>query len=131
MIIKFPPVERGSKTADRCPVRDVLDRVGDKWSILALTTLDGGPVRFTAMKRAIGDISQRMLAKTLRTLERDGYISRKVHPTIPPKVEYALTPLGKSLLERILPLVEWALKNHEKVRKARANYTPPVAAEAL
>lgn len=103
-------------------MRDVLDCIGDRWSLLALLTLAGGTLRFTELKRAIGEISQRMLAQTLRTLERDGYVSRKVYATIPPKVEYTLTPLGVSLLSRIEPLVEWADKNHGKVRKARKAY---------
>ncbi len=79
-------------------------------------------LRFTALKRAIGDISQRMLAQTLRALERDGYVTRKVYPTIPPQVEYRLTELGGSLLAKIEPLVEWADQNHNLVRRARENY---------
>ncbi len=94
-------------------------------------TLANGTLRFTQLKRAIGDISQRMLAQTLRTLERDGYVSRKVYPTIPPKVEYSLTALGRSLLVKVEPLVEWAEENHGSVRKARKAYTPPAANLAL
>lgn len=129
--LKFPPVDPGSDDAACCPVRDVLDVIGDRWSLLALTTLSSGTLRFTQLKRAIGDISQRMLAQTLRTLERDGYLSRKVYPTIPPKVEYTLTPLGRSLLGRLEPLIEWASANHSRVRKARKAYVPPVAISAL
>jgi DNA-binding HxlR family transcriptional regulator len=131
MTLKFPPIEQGSNNAEACPVRDILDRVGDKWSILILVTLSSGAVRFTVLKRLIGDVSQRMLAKTLRTLERDGYVFRKAYPTVPMKVEYSLTPLGKSLVDRMEPLIEWAADNHAKVRKARARYVPPEAAEAL
>ena len=80
-----------------CPVRDVLDRLGDTWSVLVILILADGPRRFNALKRSIGDISQRMLTVTLRTLERDGLIARTVLPTSPPGVEYALTPLGRSL----------------------------------
>ncbi len=117
--------------SERCPIRDVLDCVGDRWSLLALTTLQGGTLRFTELKRAIGDISPRMLAQTLRGLERDGYVRRTVHPAVPPKVEYALTPLGRSLLKRIDPLVEWAAANHDRVRDARKTYVPPAAIAAL
>lgn len=131
MSIKLPPVEPGSDDAGLCPVRDVLDCIGDRWSLLTLTALANGTIRFTQLKRAIGDVSQRMLAQTLRTLERDGYVTRKAYPTIPPKVEYSLTALGKSLLEKIEPLVAWAGKNHQRIRKARKTYTPVAASRAL
>lgn len=131
MSITLPPVAPGTTHAELCPVRDVLDCIGDRWSLLALVALSHGTLRFTALKRAIGEISQRMLAQTLRTLERDGYVSRKAHPTIPPKVEYTLTSLGVSLLSKVEPLVEWAEKNHARVRKARMAYVPPPAATAL
>lgn len=129
--LSIPSVQRGSADAEKCPVRDVLDRIGDRWSLLVLLNLSRGPVRFTALKRAIGDISQRMLAKTVRTLEQDGLVSRKVYPTVPPKVEYALTAMGMSLLEKFQPLVEWADENHQAVREARARYVPPAVPEAL
>ncbi len=129
--LPLPPVIPGSGQDRRCPVRDVLDCIGDRWSLLALLALSHGTLRFTALKRAIGDISQRMLAQTLRQLEQDGYVSRKVYPTVPPKVEYKLTALGDSLLRRVQPLVEWADENHARVRKARQAYVPPAAAAAL
>ena len=97
MNLKFPPVQPGTDQATRCPIRDVLDCIGDRWSLLALVTLAGGTLRFTELKRAIGDISQRMLAQTLRGLERDGYVTRTVYPTVPPKVEYSLTKHGEKL----------------------------------
>lgn len=125
--LSLPPVPRGSNQAERCPVRDVLDCIGDRWSLLTLAALEGGTPRFTELKRAIGDISQRMLAQTLRTLERDGYVSREVHPTIPPKVEYTLSDLGESLLAKVRPLIRWADENHARVRKARKAYVPPQA----
>ncbi len=125
--LALPPVEPGSGHENRCPVRDVLDCIGDRWSLLALLALSGGTLRFTELKRAIGDISQRMLAQTLRALERDGYVSREVFPTIPPKVEYTLTDLGESLLARVKPLIRWADENHERVRRARKSYVPPEA----
>lgn len=123
------PVAPGSADAQKCPVRDVLDRIGDRWSVLVLLNLAEGTQRFSVLKRAIGDISQRMLAQTLRTLERDGFVSRRVYPTVPPKVEYTLTPLGRSLLEKFEPLVAWAAAHHEEVRAARLRHKPPAPVE--
>lgn len=133
MPIKFPlpPVLPGTDHARHCPVRDVLDCVGDRWSLLVLSALGSDTLRFTIIKRTIGDISPRMLAHTLRNLERDGYVSRKVHPTIPPKVEYRLTPMGATLLAHVEPLIKWANENHERVRKARKCYIPPAPIAAL
>lgn len=131
MAIKLPPVPPGSADAGRCPIRDVLDRIGDRWSLLALVTLAAGTLRFTQLKRAIGDVSQRMLAQTLRGLERDGYVTRTVYPTVPPKVEYALTPLGRSLVEVLDPVITWAGAHHQEVRKAREKYVPPAPIAAL
>lgn len=129
--LSLPPVQPGTNQAERCPVRDVIDYIGDRWSLLALLALAGGTLRFTEVKRAIGDISQRMLAQTLRSLERDGYVTRTVHPTVPPKVEYTLTDLGRSLLGKVKPLIAWADENHARVRKARKAYVPPVATPVL
>lgn len=129
--IVIPPVEPGSGQEQKCPVRDVLDCIGDRWSLLALLALANGTLRFTEVKRAIGDISQRMLAQTLRQLERDGYVTREVHPTVPPKVEYTLTDLGQSLLGKVTPLITWADENHARVRKARKAYVPPAAVTPL
>lgn len=131
MKITLPPILPGTGHSQKCPVRDVLDCIGDRWSLLVLLNLSTGTLRFTEVKRAIGDISQRMLSQTLRSLERDGYVTRTVYPTVPPKVEYCLTALGSSLLEKIEPLLTWANENHEQVRKARAGYVPPSAATAL
>jgi DNA-binding HxlR family transcriptional regulator len=103
----------------RCPVRDVLDRIGDKWSVLLLVSLKDGPLRFGELRRRVSDISQRMLTGTLRHLQRDGLISRTVYPTVPPSVEYALTDLGHSLLDRLEALVDWSSVNHDRVRQAR------------
>ncbi len=102
-----------------CPVRDVLDRVGDKWSSLILSSLKAGPMRFAAIRREIPDISQRMLTETLRHLQRDGFLSRTVFPTTPPAVEYALTPLGHSLQETLGHLAHWSALNHDAIRQAR------------
>jgi DNA-binding HxlR family transcriptional regulator len=131
MKINLPPIQPGSRHGERCPVRDVLDCIGDRWSLLALLVLKPRTLRFTEVKRAIGDISQRMLAQTLRSLEEDGYVQRTVYPTAPPKVEYRLTELGESLLTKVEPLVVWADENHARVRKARKIYKAPARSEAL
>lgn len=105
-----------------CPVRHVLDEVGDKWSILVLTALNDGTLRFTELRRTIPDVSQKMLTQTLRKLERDGYLDREVTPSIPPKVAYTLTDLGLSLVVQLGPLAAWALEHRASVAKARAEY---------
>ncbi|WP_407181508.1 winged helix-turn-helix transcriptional regulator [Bradyrhizobium sp. STM 3562] len=103
-------------------MRDVLDRIGDKWSALIIGTLAAGPHRFSALQRAIPDISKRMLTQTLRDLERDGLISREVFPTKPPSVEYRLTPLGATILEPFAFLVRWADRNHAAISAARSAF---------
>jgi DNA-binding HxlR family transcriptional regulator len=117
--------------AERCPIRDVLDRLGDRWTLLVLMELQGATLRFSTIKKQIPDVSPRMLAQTLRQLEFDGLISRMQYPTIPPKVEYSLTPLGQSMLKPVGALIEWASDNHEAVRAARAAYVPVEAQAAL
>ena len=109
--------------ASACPVRDVLDRLGDKWSVLILSTLADRPYRFGELKRAIGDISQRMLTQTLRDLQADGMIERQVFPTTPPSVEYRLSPLGSSFLVPLASLVAWAETNHDAIRGARHEFS--------
>jgi DNA-binding HxlR family transcriptional regulator len=103
-------------------VRDVLDRVGDKWSVLLVVLLTDGPRRFSDLRRSIDGISQRMLTHTLKALERDGLVTRTVYPTIPPRVEYALTDLGTTLLGPITALAEWARGNGMAIQAARARY---------
>ena len=108
---------------DRCPVRNVLDRIGDKWSILILIILgDNGVLRFKDLNAAISDISQKMLTVTLRTLEADGLISRTIYPEIPPRVEYKLTNLGQSLLPHIKTLTSWAVENQRAIEESRRSY---------
>ena len=102
-----------------CPIREVLDRVGDTWSILVIINLQERPVRFNALKRAIEGISQRMLTVTLRSLERDGLVSRTVRPTTPPEVEYGLTELGQSLAVPIAAIGGWAAANRDQMRCSR------------
>ena len=116
-------VRPGIDERENCPVRGILDRLGDAWSLLVMLVLASeGACRFNALRRSIGDISQRMLAVTLRHLERDGLVTRKVYPTNPPKVEYALTRLGKSFVARTRPLADWAMKNDAAIRAARRAY---------
>src|SRR5580692_1663332 len=103
-------------------VAAVLARVGDKWSVLVIMLLGGGPRRFNELKRMIGGISQRMLTLTLRGLERDGLVTRTVFPTIPPRVDYALTSLGRDLLEPVSALGEWATRNQAKIARARERF---------
>ena len=118
--------------AERCPIRDVLDRMGDRWSMLVMFTLaEHGTQRFTVLKTRIPDVSQRMLAQTLRRLEQDGLVSRTVYPSIPPRVDYALTALGESFMQPLNGLLAWAETHHEQVRDARRRYVPPQKALAL
>jgi DNA-binding HxlR family transcriptional regulator len=105
-----------------CPVRHILDRLGDKWTTLIVIVLALRPHRFSEIRRAIPDISKRMLTQTLRDLERDGLIARRVFPTKPPSVEYRLTAFGESLLEPLATLVVWAEENQSRIAKARAAF---------
>lgn len=121
-----------------CPaVREVLSRVGDKWSVLVIALLGDGRRRFSDLRRSIEGISQRMLTLTLKALERDGLVSRTVYPTIPPRVEYELTELGRTLLEPINGLAYWAERNRQAIQTARAVFDErarsqaPVAAVAV
>lgn len=111
---------------DECPdcqrINQVLSRVGDRWSVLVILSLsEYGVLRFNELKRHLG-ISQRMLSRTLRELERDGLVNRTYHPTIPPKVEYRLTPMGVSFQEPVRQLGQWALDNLDKIDLARDQY---------
>lgn len=104
-----------------CPIRDVLNRLGDKWSMLVLTTLHAnGVMRFSEIHRTLGDISHRMLTVTLRMLETDGMIRREVYAEVPPRVEYCLTERGESLLPHIFGLVEWAQANMKAILDGRS-----------
>lgn len=108
--------------ADACPIRNILDEVGNKWSLLVMLSLAGKRRRFMDVKRSIGDITQRVLTQTLRNLQRDGFVNRQVYPTSPPTVEYWLTPMGESLLEPMGNLVVWANKHFDKVMDARKRF---------
>jgi DNA-binding HxlR family transcriptional regulator len=110
-----------------CPVRDVLDRLGDKWSTLILVTLAQSPQRFNALARAVPDISRRMLTETLRHLERDGLVWREVKPSTPPSVRYGLTPLGTSLMVPLTELIAWAERHQSKIVATRARFDGSMA----
>lgn len=104
----------------------VLARIGDKWTVLVVNLLGSGPKRFSEIRREVGGISQRMLTLTVRALERDGLVTRTVHPTNPPRVEYALTPLGQSLLEPVQALGAWAIGNQKTMEDARRRFDQAV-----
>lgn len=116
----FPPT--GIDFDQPCVVRDVLDRVGDRWSLLVLAHLSEVPHRFNALHRAVGDISKQVLSRTLRRLEEDGFVSRTVLGTTPPQVEYALTAMGRSFLAPLKALVGWAETHHRSIVESRARF---------
>jgi DNA-binding HxlR family transcriptional regulator len=103
-------------------VSEVLSRVGDKWSVLVVSILGRGPMRFNELKRTIDGISQRMLTLTLRALERDGLVTRTVFPSVPPRVEYELTSLGRSLLSPVSALAQWAIAHRGAIDGARKTF---------
>ena len=109
--------------AEMCPtVNAILSRIGDKWSVLIVMDLAAGPRRFNEIKRDIAGISQRMLTLTLRGLERDGLVSRRVYDTVPPKVEYSLTELGRSLQGPVIALGQWAVANAQQIHASREEF---------
>ncbi len=117
--LDFPTSQEG----DDCRiVREILDRVGDKWSLFVIAALDDGPVRFNELRRQIDGISQRMLTITLRGLERDGLITRTVFPTIPPRVDYELTDVGRTLLGPVVALATWANRDLGVIKQARDRF---------
>ncbi|MET8647315.1 helix-turn-helix domain-containing protein [Streptomyces sp. NPDC004675] len=113
---------RSTQQQDPCRTREVLDIVGDKWSLLVVRNLSQGPLRFTELKRAIDGISQRMLTVTLRSLERDGILTRTVRNVMPPHVSYELTPMGKTLRQATAPLLEWSITHLAHIDAARSTY---------
>ena len=114
--LRFPPDEFP------CPMREVLDRVGDKWSVLVIARLGEGTQRYGSLLRTIDGISQRMLTRTLRSLERDGLVTRVVHPVVPPRVDYDLTDLGQTLLGPVGALAIWADEYRSALRENRRRY---------
>ncbi len=117
------------RTTTSCEIRDLLDRLADKWSLLVIELLGNGTRRFSELNRDIEEISQRMLTLTLRHLERDGLVSRTVYPVVPPRVDYALTPLGESLLAAVHPLVSWTRAHRAEIATARERYDTHQAPE--
>ncbi|WP_296737246.1 helix-turn-helix domain-containing protein [Mesorhizobium sp.] len=117
MLLRHP-----HNTEDCRAISEILQRVGDKWTVLVVGKLGGGPMRFNELRAAVGGISQKMLTTTLRGLERDGFVTREVFPTIPPRVDYELTELGHELLVPVGALGEWARKNTARVQAARAKF---------
>ncbi|HZB28824.1 MAG TPA: helix-turn-helix domain-containing protein [Streptosporangiaceae bacterium] len=109
-------------SAERCRARRLLDRIADKWSLYVIAVLGQGTKRFTELKREVDGISQRMLTVTLRGLERDGLVSRRVYAVMPPHVEYSLTEMGRTLLDRSTALLRWAEEHLDEIDAARASY---------
>ncbi|MER7401769.1 helix-turn-helix domain-containing protein [Streptomyces sp. NPDC000070] len=109
-------------TREDCQVRQILDRIADKWSLLVIALLENRRLRFTELRREIDGVSQRMLTVTLRSLERDGLVKRTVHPVVPPRVEYELTSLGRTLHTTIQSLVTWTERHQEEIAAARTAY---------
>jgi DNA-binding HxlR family transcriptional regulator len=114
------------RSEDCRAVSDILQRIGDKWTVLVVGKLGDGSLRFNELRTAVGGISQKMLTTTLRGLERDGFVTRTIYPTIPPRVDYELTELGHELLEPVLKLGEWARNNTGRVNAARARFDAAV-----
>lgn len=115
-------------TEDCRAISEILQRVGDKWTVLVVGRLGNGPMRFSELRHAVGGISQKMLTTTLRGLERDGFVTRTVFPTIPPRVDYELTELGRELLVPVNALAAWARRNTARVNEARVRFDHAQAA---
>ena len=120
--VTAPGCEQAHNEDPACTVRQVLDRVGGKWSIGILVEASNGPVRFTELERSLEGISRRMLTLTLRNLERDGLLTRTVYPTVPPKVEYVATPMARELYDSLTALTSWADRHREDIATAREEY---------
>ncbi len=105
-----------------CPVRQIVKSIADKWTILILAALKADRQRFSQLKQIVPDVSQRMLTQSLRKLERDGFVLREVTPTIPPRVDYELTEMGRSLVHELAPLARWSDAHREEIIRARDEY---------
>lgn len=119
---EWMPAVLAARDDTTCRIREVLDRIGEKWAVTVIAELGKEPRRFNELRRAIPGVSQRMLTATLRGLERDGLVTRTVHPVVPPRVEYELTPLGGTLLDTVAALLDWAVEHIDDVDGARAEY---------
>jgi DNA-binding HxlR family transcriptional regulator len=116
------PDGRFDVLAQACPTRQVVNRVGDRWSLLVLYALEGGTLRFQQLRHTVDGVSQKMLTQTLRALERDGLVQRTVYASVPPKVEYSLSPLGASLSESVAAVRAWAYAHMDQIDQARAQF---------
>lgn len=116
------PDGRFDVLAAACPTRQVINRIGDRWSLLVLCALEGGTLRFQQLRRTVDGVSQKMLTQTLRALERDGLVRREIFASVPPKVEYTLTPLGTSLSTSIVAIRSWAYTHMDTIERARAEF---------
>lgn len=119
---KFVIWQASNLDSSSCAIRDVLDRVGDRWTMLVIIILSDAPRRFSEIQRAVPDISKQMLARTLRQLERDGFVLRRVFATKPPSVEYSLTDLGCTFCDPLSTLVDWVEKSHASIQASRLQY---------
>jgi DNA-binding HxlR family transcriptional regulator len=118
-----PKMDSPPRIRDGGAVREVLDRIGDKWSLLVIGTLRAGPLRFGELEEAVAGISQRMLTLTLKHLVEDGLVARTAYAEVPPRVEYEVTELGRTLVPLVMALAEWAMANHEQINANRSNGT--------
>ena len=119
--------ERGDAFDPECPTRVVLDRIGDKWTVLVVSALSTGTLRFTQLRARVGSVAPKVLTQTLRALERDGVLTRTVYAQVPPRVEYQLTDLGHSLVTPIVAIQDWAESHVSQVLAARENYDMTIA----
>lgn len=125
MIPMSPRLVKACVFSPMCGSREVLDRIADRWTALIIYALSRGTRRFSELQRAIGGVSQKMLTQTLRSLERDGLVARKVYPVVPPRVEYSLTPLGRTLIEPLRAVCRWAERHLKELQAARAKSPSP------
>src|SRR5438477_11500390 len=107
---------------EQVQIHEILGRIANRWTALTVQALAGGTKRYSEVRRALGGVSHKMLSQTLRGLERDGIVERTVHPVVPPKVEYSLTPLGQSLVKPLVMLCEWTARHREEIEAARTRY---------
>ncbi|WP_056605452.1 winged helix-turn-helix transcriptional regulator [Nocardioides sp. Soil774] len=122
MVTIEPQATRGDAFDPECPTRVVLDRIGDKWTVLVIASLEGGSLRFSELRARIGGVAPKVLTQTLRAMERDGLLTRTVHAQVPPRVDYELTPLGASLTGPIATLTDWAETHLAVILASREDY---------
>ncbi len=122
VVTNSPLPVRGDAFDPECPTRVVLDRIGDKWTVLVISSLVDGPLRFSALRARIGGVAPKVLTQTLRAMERDGLLTRTVHAQVPPRVDYELTPLGASLTGPIATLTDWAETHLSTILASRGDY---------